>query len=67
VNDWCDCTGVEALCQEAGPNGCPNFQNRSTAGGDPDLAHASGVRINRTTVALALDVKVILTPPCVFH
>ena len=52
VNDWCDCTGNEKLCGgQADPGGkCPNWQDPATAGGDHNLEHAKGIRINRKTV-----------------
>eukprot|EP01051_Picozoa_sp_SAG22_P018813 SAG22_NODE_3282_length_1806_cov_2.055653_1_plen_72_part_10 len=30
---------------------CPDWQQNKTAGGDPDLTHARGVKINRKTWA----------------
>ena len=52
VADWCDCTGVEHLC----PwwrllRKCPSWENPATAGGDSDLTHQKGVRINRRTLS----------------
>eukprot|EP01051_Picozoa_sp_SAG22_P023598 SAG22_NODE_6162_length_891_cov_1.227273_2_plen_96_part_00 len=51
VNDWCDCTGVEHLCGgKARPDKCPDWQNPTSAGGDSNLQHAKGIRINRATL-----------------
>eukprot|EP01051_Picozoa_sp_SAG22_P002891 SAG22_NODE_134_length_18372_cov_33.054944_11_plen_673_part_00 len=54
VEDYCDCTGVEELCGgHAFPtgSGCPgDWDNRSMAGGDPDLGHGRGVKMNRRTL-----------------
>jgi len=42
VNDWCEpATTVHGRC--------PDWQNPSSAGGDPNLQHAKGVGINRVT------------------
>lgn len=51
VNDWCDCSNVANRSQVCPGNICPDWQNPATAGGDPDLAHGRGVRINRKTWA----------------
>ena len=51
VHAGCDCTGVEHLCGgKAFPDKCPDWQQNSTAGGDPNLQHAKGVSINRQTL-----------------
>lgn len=51
VNDWCDCDGVEQLCGgERYPTRCPDWQDNRTSGGDPDLQHGKGIKMNRKTV-----------------
>ena len=54
VEDWCDCTGVEHLCDGValpmGEGGCPDWSNRSLSGGDPDLSHMRGVGMNKVTL-----------------
>ena len=54
VEDWCDCTGVEHLCDGValpmGESGCPDWSNRSLSGGDPDLSHMRGVGMNKVTL-----------------
>jgi hypothetical protein len=46
---------VEDWCENPGPPGhrasCPDWQSNITAGGDPDLTHGKGVKINRKTWA----------------
>ena len=41
LSDWCE--------GYAPGKPCPDFQNPATCGGDPDLAHAKGLGINRAT------------------
>ena len=53
-NNRCDCSTVRPFgCNQTKdpPAGCPDWQQRATAGGDPDLQHAKGVAINRTTTS----------------
>ena len=45
IRDWCD-----PAFHEEGSH-CPDWQQSSTAGGDPDLTHGKGVPINRATWA----------------
>ena len=51
VKDYFDCKSVPAdVCAEAG-NVYGGWEDPRFAGGDPDLQHAKGVGINRTTVS----------------
>ena len=51
VNDWCDCTGHEAMCGgKVFPEKCPDWQDNKTAGGDPNLGHGKGIGINKKTL-----------------
>jgi hypothetical protein len=49
VSDWCDCDGVRDLCPGWSKPGdkCPSWEEAASAGGDPDLTHGKGVKINR--------------------
>ena len=49
VQDWCENPGTH-VCPHDKPQ-CPDWQQKSTAGGDPDLTHGKGVKINRKTWA----------------
>ena len=49
MQDWCENPGTH-VCPHDKPR-CPDWQQKSTAGGDPDLTHGKGVKINRKTWA----------------
>lgn len=46
VGDWCESPGPPGSRAS-----CPDWQSNATAGGDPDLTHGKGVKINRRTWA----------------
>ena len=50
VQDWCEHPGPTDTSNGRAAS-CPDWQQPATAGGDPDLTHGKGVKINRRTWA----------------